>query len=106
MIGVGSCWCGWIAVARTADKLACCIKLTIDDLAFDFSEAKRILVDVPIGIGLPWADIPIRPCDRLVRQLLSEPRRRNVFAVPCRVGRDRHSGSAESEPINPWQEHR
>jgi predicted RNase H-like nuclease len=81
-IGVDGCKSGWLAVTRNGAGLEYRLLSDIDDLASTFSEAERILVDIPIG--LPWADAPIRPCDRLARDILGKPRKSSVFPVPCR----------------------
>jgi len=81
-VGVDGCKGGWFAVTRDGAKLAWQLFPTIDDLASVFRNSERILIDVPIG--LPWADAPIRPCDRLAREVLGRPRRSSVFPVPCR----------------------
>ena len=81
-VGVDGCRSGWLAVTCNGAGLEFRLFSRIDDLAFAFSDAERILVDIPIG--LPWADVPIRPCDHLARQVLGKPRMSSVFAVPCR----------------------
>jgi predicted RNase H-like nuclease len=81
-VGVDGCKAGWFAVTRNGESLAWQLFSTINELVTVFSNAKRILIDIPIG--LPWADAPIRPCDRLSRQVLGRPRRSSVFPVPTR----------------------
>jgi predicted RNase H-like nuclease len=81
-VGVDGCKAGWFTVTRNGESLAWRLFSTINELVTAFSKAKRILIDIPIG--LPWADAPIRPCDRLARQVLGRPRRSSVFPVPTR----------------------
>ena len=81
-VGVDGCKAGWIAVTRSGVGLEFCVFATIVDLAKAFLVAERILIDVPIG--LPWRDVPIRPCDHLARSILGRLRKSSVFAVPCR----------------------
>ncbi len=81
-IGVDGCRSGWVAVTRGGSNLEYHLVSNIDGLVNEFSDANRILIDVPIG--LPWSDAPIRACDRLAREILGKPRKSSVFAVPCR----------------------
>lgn len=81
-VGVDGCKFGWLAVTRNGVGLRYRLVSNIDDLVRELSEAERILIDIPVG--LPWTDAPIRPCDRIARQILGKPRKSSVFAVPCR----------------------
>ena len=81
-VGVDGCKAGWLAVTRSGAALEYRVFSNINQLAEAFSGADRVLIDIPIG--LPWGDVPVRPCDRLARQLLGTPRRSSVFPVPCR----------------------
>src|SRR5579864_3092685 len=81
-IGVDGCRAGWFAVNRRHNRLEYVICPTIQNLIMSFPKAKRILVDIPIG--LPWKGAEIRPCDRLARSVLGSPRMSSVFPVPCR----------------------
>lgn len=81
-IGVDGCKAGWIAVSKDHDGLIYRIYSSAEDLVAAFPNAERILIDIPIG--LPWMAAPIRPCDRLARQVLGS-RRSSVFPVPCRA---------------------
>lgn len=81
-VGVDGCKAGWFTVTRDGESLAWRVFSTISELVTAFSTAKCILIDIPIG--LPWADVPIRPCDSLARKLLGRPRRSSVFPVPTR----------------------
>lgn len=81
-VGVDGCKTGWFAVTRNDAGLAWRLFPTVNELASAFLGAERVLIDVPIG--LPWADAPIRPCDRLAREVLGRPRKSSVFPVPCR----------------------
>ena len=81
-VGVDGCKSGWLAVTRKGGGLEYQLVRDVPELASTFADAERILVDIPIG--LPWADAPIRPCDRLAREVLGKPRKSSVFPVPCR----------------------
>ena len=81
-VGVDGCKGGWLAVTRHRAGLDHRVLPTICDLVRAFAEADQVLIDIPIG--LPWADVPIRPCDRLAREILGKSRRSSVFPVPCR----------------------
>lgn len=81
-VGVDGCKCGWLAVTSNGRGLAWALFSKIDDLVSAFCDTERILIDIPIG--LPWADAPVRPCDRLAREHLGRPRQSSVFPVPCR----------------------
>ena len=85
-VGVDGCPAGWFAVTRSAGRLTFAAVPTIHELVKSYPESSRIFIDIPIG--LPWSDVPIRPCDRLARQALGAPRRSSVFAVPCRNALD------------------
>jgi predicted RNase H-like nuclease len=80
-IGIDGCRAGWFAVTKDRDELMYRIYPRAQDLVAAFPNAERILIDIPIG--LPWKAAPIRPCDRLAREVLG-PRRSSVFPVPCR----------------------
>ena len=81
-VGVDGCKAGWLAVTRSAGLLRCSRYTRITYLTRAFSTASRICIDIPIG--LPWQELPIRPCDHLARQTLGRPRQSSVFPVPCR----------------------
>jgi predicted RNase H-like nuclease len=85
-VGVDGCKAGWLAVTRNGEGLAWRLFPAINDLVSAFLGAERIFIDVPIG--LPWADAPIRPCDRLAREVLGKRRKSSVFPVPCREALD------------------
>lgn len=96
-VGVDGCRAGWLAVTRRGPELAWQVFSTFDDLASAFSDAERIFIDIPIG--LPWEGAPVRPCDRLARQILGKPRMSSVFPVPCRQALAA-TGLAEAREIN------
>jgi predicted RNase H-like nuclease len=81
-VGVDGCKGGWLAVTRHRAGLQHGVFTSICDLVKAFPEADQVLIDVPIGLA--WADVPIRPCDRLARKILGKSRRSSVFPVPCR----------------------
>lgn len=96
-VGVDGCKAGWFAVTRTNTKLVGQVFLGINDVASMYGDAERIFIDIPIG--LPWADAPIRPCDRMARQVLGKPRNSSVFPVPCREALSA-KGVEEARKIN------
>lgn len=81
-VGVDGCKTGWIAITRSDSGLYFEIFPSVASLAQACSSAARIFIDIPIG--LPFRNVPVRPCDRRARQLLGRPRGSSVFAVPCR----------------------
>ena len=80
-IGVDGCRAGWIAVTKDRDELKYRIYPCAQDLVATFPNAERILIDIPIGLA--WKASPIRPCDRLAREILGL-RRSSVLPVPYR----------------------
>jgi predicted RNase H-like nuclease len=81
-VGVDGCRAGWIAVTRANGMLDYQVFGTMEKLIASYHDAVSIMVDVPIG--LPWRDVPIRPCDTMARKTLGRARRSSVFPVPCR----------------------
>ncbi len=82
-IGVDSCKAGWFFVAiGPGDAHEFGIFATIETLWRAYSEAKWILIDIPIG--LPSREIKKRPCDKAARQALSPLRHHSIFSPPCR----------------------
>ncbi len=80
-IGVDGCRAGWFAVALDdSDGWTLAVYPTISALWAAHRQAKRILIDVPIG--LPEA--AARTADAKARHLL-KARRSSVFAVPVRA---------------------
>ncbi|MFW5797070.1 MAG: DUF429 domain-containing protein [Spirochaetota bacterium] len=86
--GVDGCRAGWIAVFRRGGGdgggggVRGRILGSIEALSDALSGSGRVLIDMPIG--LPWAECPVRPCDRAARRLLGSGRRSSVFPPPCR----------------------
>ena len=82
-IGVDGCKAGWFFVAiGPADDLEIGIFETIEKLWQTYSEAKWILIDIPIG--LPSIETKARPCDQADREVLSPKRHHSIFSPPCR----------------------
>ena len=95
-IGVDGCKAGWFFVALgPGDDMEIGIFETMENLWQTHSEAKWILVDIPIG--LPSAKIRLRPCDKAARKLLSPGRHHSIFSPPCReaLGADNYPESCE-----------
>ena len=82
-IGVDGCKAGWFFIAiGPGDALEFGIFSTIEKLWRTYSEARSILIDIPIG--LPSKEIKTRPCDKAARQVLSPKRHHSIFSPPCR----------------------
>ena len=82
-IGVDGCKGGWFFIAiGPGDTLEYGIFTTIERLWRTYSEARFILIDIPIG--LPSTEIKTRPCDKAARQILSPKRHHSIFSPPCR----------------------
>ena len=94
-VGVDGCPAGWFAVTRSDRSLQFDVFATIRKLVTAYPPGSLIFIDIPIG--LPWRDVPIRPCDRLAREALGAPRRSSVFPVPCRKALDAPDRESASE---------
>lgn len=81
-IGVDGCKNKWLSVTRLDGALKCDIHNDIDGLVRANPQAKRICIDIPIG--LPSKVVPGRPCEALARKLLGK-RSPSVFSVPSRA---------------------
>ena len=82
-IGVDGCKSGWFFVSiGPGDECEFGVFENIESLFSAYSEAKRILIDIPIG--LPFEDIKARACDVRARKVLSPKRHNSVFSPPCR----------------------
>ena len=82
-IGVDGCKAGWFFVAiGPADNLEIGIFETIENLWQTYSDAKWLLIDIPIG--LPSIGTKVRPCDQAARKVLSPKRHHSIFSSPCR----------------------
>ena len=82
-IGVDGCKAGWFLVAiGPGEAHGFGIFATIETLWRSYSNAKRIMIDIPIG--LPSNEIKTRPCDKAARQALSPLRHHSIFSPPCR----------------------
>jgi predicted RNase H-like nuclease len=82
-IGVDACKAGWFLIAiGPGEELEFGIFTTIEKLWRTYSEARFILIDIPIG--LPSKEIKTRPCDKAARQVLSPKRHHSIFSPPCR----------------------
>jgi predicted RNase H-like nuclease len=79
-IGVDGCRGGWFAVALQNGAATFELFPDIQSLWRAHRNARRILIDIPIGLpaGGP------RTCDIEARRLLPAPRRSSVFPIPCR----------------------
>ena len=79
-VGVDGCRGGWFAVALRGGVATFELFPDIQSLWQAHRNARRILIDIPIGLP---ANGP-RTCDIEARRLLPPPRRSSVFPVPCR----------------------
>lgn len=83
-LGVDGSPDGWIAVAYTDDDFAGAgFYPSLRALWADYEDAKRILVDVPIGLRTDSAEP--RACDTAARERLSPTRHHSVFPTPIRA---------------------
>jgi predicted RNase H-like nuclease len=82
-VGIDGCPAGWIVAEIDAHgQTAFHLCRDIQELWDRFSNARTILIDIPIGLnekGSGW-----RECDLLARELLGFPRCCSVFAPPVR----------------------
>ncbi len=82
-LGVDGCKAGWFLVAiGPSDEVEYGVFESIDQLFQAYSDAKYILIDIPIG--LPSEAKYIRTCDTEVRKVLKPKRHNSVFSPPCR----------------------
>lgn len=81
-IGVDGCRGGWVAAVMRGAVVSVEVHATFSGLLAAYPEAKRIGIDMPIG--LPHAGYPVRECERLARKLLGR-RASSVFSPPCRA---------------------
>jgi predicted RNase H-like nuclease len=84
VLGVDGCKAGWLAVS-VQRRHAWTVDVYADAAALwqAHGDARRILVDVPIG--LPWRGLPVRRCDLEARRLLGQGRGSSVFPAPSRA---------------------
>ena len=82
-LGVDGCKAGWFFVAiGPEDEAQYGIFENMERLYHAFSDARWILIDIPIG--LPWAGNEARNCDMEARKALSPKRQRSIFSPSCR----------------------
>lgn len=81
VVGVDGCRAGWVAIEGDGRQLGYRIHATMAALLTAHRDARRVLVDIPIG--LPWLDCAVRPCDALARAKLQH-RHVCVFPAPSR----------------------
>lgn len=82
-LGVDGCKAGWFFVAvGPGDEAEFGVFQNIDQLFKAYSNAKWILIDIPIG--LPSETSPSRSCDIEARKLLGLKKASSVFSPPCR----------------------
>jgi predicted RNase H-like nuclease len=97
-IGVDGAPGGWVAVALDEGSWDCRLFGSFDALWVEYEGARRMLVDIPIGLP---DDAP-RTCDRETRDRLG-PRGSSVFPVPTRAAlacEDREAASAVNERLS------
>lgn len=84
IVGVDGCKGGWLGMWVGAEGVVKHrVFPDITSLWTEFQSAKRILVDIPIGLLEVGKDE--RTCDRQARKILGKPRGSSVFRVPCRT---------------------
>jgi predicted RNase H-like nuclease len=82
-LGVDGCKAGWFFVVIGPENEAeFGVFESIDPLFQAYSDAKYILIDIPIG--LPSEAKKIRTCDTEARKVLKPKRHNSVFSPPCR----------------------
>lgn len=82
-VGVDGCSNGWIAISYSeTDFDGAEFYEHISDLWDDYSDAERILVDVPIGLRENSSEP--RKCDTAARDVLKPDRYSSVFPTPVR----------------------
>jgi predicted RNase H-like nuclease len=82
-LGVDGCKAGWFFVVIGPENEAeFGVFESIDPLFQAYSDAKYILIDIPIG--LPSEAREIRSCDTEARKVLKPKRHNSVFSPPCR----------------------
>ena len=82
VVGVDGCRAGWVAVARSQDRLEYRLHATFAELLRAWPATATVFVDIPIG--LPSRACPSRRCDTEARRLLGPGRASSVFSPPCR----------------------
>ena len=81
-VGVDGCRAGWIAVQYEHEEWQFAVFKRFKELLDVTPISSRVLIDIPIG--LPWSDVPQRPCDVAARRLLGV-RAPSVFSPPTRA---------------------
>jgi predicted RNase H-like nuclease len=82
-LGVDGCKAGWFFVAiGPGDEAQYGIFENMERLYHAFSDARWILIDIPIG--LPSTGNKIRSCDKAARKALSPKRQMSIFSPSCR----------------------
>ncbi len=81
-IGVDGCRAGWLSISRSGGTLKYRVDSNIGDLVRAYPNAKRICIDIPIGV--PSKAVPTQPCEAFARKLLGK-RSPSVFSVPSRA---------------------
>lgn len=79
VVGVDGCSFGWIATVLDADGIKMEVHEEFEELGKSYSDADRILVDIPIG----FPEDQRRRCDDAASELLG-CRGLSVFYPPCR----------------------
>jgi len=82
-LGVDGCKAGWFFVSiGPGENVEFEIFENIEHLFDSYSDAIRILIDIPIG--LPFEAIKFRICDNQTRKALKPKKHNSVFSPPCR----------------------
>lgn len=83
VVGIDACPSGWFATVLDTDDISTEVFGDFEDLCTTYDSAKRILVDIPIGLP----EVERRQCDIDARELLGS-RGNSVFFPPCRAAID------------------
>ena len=83
-IGIDGCQSGWVSAYRE-DQMEWKFEIfpTIQNLWNVFSNAKLVLIDIPIGLRDKESEP--RLCDKAARKYLTRTRSSSIFPTPCRA---------------------
>lgn len=103
-VGVDGCPYGWFSVGfDDYDHYELEIFEHFEEVVAHYSQARRILVDMPIGLPCPGPEP--RHCDTEARKKLGSPRSSSVFRVPIREAIYMVQGGASREKADKRSRH-